>query len=220
MPVALWSSAYDARQFDAACFGAAGIDCPASIARAVAQRQAEFFHGRLCARAALGEWGVHGWQIGIGASREPIWPAGVIGSITHSRTLAAAAVLPSARGRGIGIDLEECADNDTGALEAIAHTVLLPSELAYLRSQRGSLSEAHLFKLAFSAKESFYKAVFGVVGRFIDFSAIAIDAIDEDQGRIGYTVREPLCEAWQPGVRGDARFALIGQTHVLTGVLW
>ncbi len=129
-------------------------------------------------------------------------------------------MLPAARQRGIGIDLEECADSDAGALEAIADTVLLPSELSYLRGHSGGLSEAVLFKLAFSTKESFYKAVFGVVGRFIDFSAIEIDDIDEDAGRIGFTVREPLCQAWQPGVRGVAQFALIDQTHVLTGVVW
>jgi enterobactin synthetase component D len=220
MPAAFWWTPYEVRRFDATRFAVAGIDCPDSIAQSVQKRQAEFFYGRICARAALKEWGVHGQQVGIGASREPIWPAGVIGSITHSGSLAAAAVLSSSQYRGIGIDLEECGENEAGSLEALAGTVLLPSEQAFLRSQAGTLSEAVLYKLAFSAKESFYKAVFSVVGRFVDFTAIEIDALDSDNGRIGFTVRESLCEQWRPGVRGEARFALIGHTHVLSCVLW
>ena len=82
------------------------------------------------------------------------------------------------------------------------------------------LSEAILLSLAFSAKESFYKAVFAMVQRFIEFRAIEIDELDVARGRIGFTLTETLCDAWPCGKRWHAAFELIERQHVLTGVLW
>ena len=55
-------------------------------------RLAEFRHGRACARLALGRIGAGAHDIPVGASREPIWPTGVVGSISHAGTAAAAVV--------------------------------------------------------------------------------------------------------------------------------
>lgn len=216
--VRLWLAPYQADQFDLASFGDAGIACTDAMGGAVRQRQAEFFHGRLCARAALAQLGVTGAEVGTGGARQPLWPVGVIGSITHSRTLAAALALPAASFRGVGIDIEGYADQ--AALASIASTILNRRELALLRRQCAGLDEATLLKLAFSAKESFYKAVYGVVQRFIDFSAIEIDAFDLERRVIGFTVAETLCEEWRCGARGQASFELLDEQQVLTGVLW
>lgn len=214
----LYLARYAAQQFDSSSFAEAGILRPPAIARAVRQRQAEFFWGRLCAQAALADLGLAGIEVGSGAAREPLWPSGTIGSITHSRALAAALALPAGQYRGVGIDVECHAD--AAALGDVADTVLAPRERRFLRQQHGALSEAMLLSLAFSAKESFYKAVYGAVQRFIDFSAIEIDALDVARGRIGFTVTETLCDAWRCGTPGQAGFELLDDQHVLTGVLW
>lgn len=217
-PVQLWLAAYDVARFDSAMFVQAGVAQPASITKAVAKRQAEFFYGRLCAQAALAALGLHGVAVGTGAMREPLWPQGVIGSITHSADLAGALALPACRYRGVGIDIERYADHNAhGAIEDV---VLNRRELEFLRAHGATLGEAALLSLAFSAKESFYKAVFGVVQRFFDFSAIEIDALDIEQGTIGFTLAETLCDDWRCGARGQAGFELLGEQHVLTGVLW
>ncbi|MCC4623125.1 hypothetical protein LL973_01990 [Xanthomonas campestris pv. nigromaculans] len=54
---------------------------------------------------ALVPAGTHS-QTASGKSREPMWPAQVIGNISHVARLAAAAVVRSGRWRGIDIDLE------------------------------------------------------------------------------------------------------------------
>ncbi|WP_244171285.1 hypothetical protein [Xanthomonas populi] len=71
------------------------------MARSVRKRQAEYFFGRLAARQALQHQalvvtGTYPY-IATGSSREPIWPAQVIGSISHTNQLAAAAAASSGR---------------------------------------------------------------------------------------------------------------------------
>ena len=222
-PVQLRLAAYDVASFDSTMFAQAGVAQPASITKAVARRQAAFFYGRLCAQAALAALGVRGVSVGTGAQREPLWPQGVIGSITHRGDLAGAVALPASRYRGVGIDIERYADDS--ALGAIEDVVLNRGELAFLRAHGATLGDAALLSVAFSAKESFYKAVFGVVQRIFDFNAIEIDALDIDaldigQGTIGFTLTETLCDDWRCGARGQAGFDLLGDRHVLTGVLW
>ena len=87
--------------FDDAMFAQAGVGRPASIMKAVVKRRAEFFYGRLRAQAPLAALGFNGVTVGTGAMREPLWPEGVIGSITHSGDLAAAIALPARRYRGV-----------------------------------------------------------------------------------------------------------------------
>jgi 4'-phosphopantetheinyl transferase EntD len=55
----------------------------AFVARAVPQRRAEFATARHCARNALAELEVAPAPILTGANREPVWPHGFVGSITH-----------------------------------------------------------------------------------------------------------------------------------------
>ena len=59
----------------------------AFVAQAVEKRRAEFARGRSCARAACATLGVSGQIIPVGQRRAPIWPASLVGSITHCRGL-------------------------------------------------------------------------------------------------------------------------------------
>ena len=61
-----------------------------AIERAVDKRRAEFTRGRACAREALSELGVPPQPIPVGTHRQPVWPLGVVGSITHCKGLVVA----------------------------------------------------------------------------------------------------------------------------------
>ena len=54
------------------------------IDRAVESRRREFITGRRCARRALADLGFPLAPILRGPNREPLWPAGVVSSITRS----------------------------------------------------------------------------------------------------------------------------------------
>lgn len=151
---------FDAADFSLASFSEVGLELPAEIARSVHKRRAEFFYGRVCARAALRRLGFFDCEVAIGARREPIWPAGVVGSISHGSGLAAAAVARSEHCAGLGIDIESLITDEVGA--NIAAQVARTDEIELLRAAT-ACSGAKALTLIFSAKESFFKASFADV---------------------------------------------------------
>ena len=133
-------------------------------------RAAEFRLGRRAAHLALEEIGCEPQPILRGLQREPIWPQGVAGSITHagSHALAAAAFLSDVG--GIGIDLE-----DRGRFfPALETEIAGEDELSALGRMEGSAKEDATIEL-FSAKESIYKAHYPRIGHYFGFDAARIE---------------------------------------------
>ncbi len=137
------------------------------------RRQLSYVGGRLCAeRAVLGAVGV---LCAIGMDREgvPRWPGGCRGSITHGAELAAAIASPECSHAYVGLDVESIADID--GLEAIARVCLTAREQQSLKRSRRPCDEA---TLRFSAKESYYKAVYAHFGRWVDYCEAEVTDID------------------------------------------
>ncbi len=202
---------------DAGRFRAAGIECPAHIASAVPKRQAEFFHGRLCAQTAMRLLRQDAPQVGIGRMREPLWPADLIGSITHAADMAAALVLPASLGYdGVGIDIETVLSDD-GAREVRA-VVANDGESRYLATFDEALGPNVPLTLLFSAKESFFKAVHGAVRRYFNFDALELERIDLSTLSMHFRVREDLGPGLRPGARCVVHFRLLDATHAATHV--
>jgi 4'-phosphopantetheinyl transferase EntD len=142
----------------------------AVVDNAVATRRAEFAAGRVCARRALARLGFAPAPILSGPAREPLWPDGVVGSITHCAGYRAAAVARSADVATVGIDAEPHEPLPDGLVDVVS--------LAEERSQLAALSAAHSGtrwdRLLFCAKESVYKAWFPLTGRWLGFEDAAI----------------------------------------------
>ena len=62
------------------------------LGRAVPKRIGEFAAGRLCARRGLAEFGVVDFAVEMAADRQPIWPAALVGSITHTAGFCASVI--------------------------------------------------------------------------------------------------------------------------------
>lgn len=88
----------------------------AQLAACGRKRQAEHLAGRIAAVHALREYGSKAVP-GIGERRQPLWPPGLFGSISHSASTALAVVSP----RPIGLDID-----------AILHPTPLPNWLTAL----------------------------------------------------------------------------------------
>lgn len=194
--LSLYCVPFDAECFDTDSFQRSGIICPPDIAKAVHKRQAEYFYGRLCARAALQAHGCPG-DVGTGPMRAPTWAGGMVGSITHGRRLAAAVALPAGSCQGIGIDFEDVATPQ--ACDALRSSVVSPQEVALLEQFSIHLHPDVLLTLIFSAKESFFKATSAAVGRYFGFDAIVLRDIDLQRHALLFDVAIPLCASWQPG---------------------
>ena len=212
---AVFFARFDEARFDLKEFSRHAIACPAHIAASVPKRAAEFFHGRLCARAALAHAGLQDAVIGVGGAREPLWPAGVVGSITHGAGLACALVLPRTAGLAVGIDIER--RMDAQALDAVRSGVLSAREQARLHALGGDF--AWLATLVFSAKESFFKAAYPTVGRYFDFPALEFEELDTGAARIGFRIVEDLAAALPPGRRCSVGYARLDADTLMTACL-
>ena len=143
----------------------------ALVAGAVHRRRREFATGRACARGALAQLGYPSTPLLNGAHREPLWPAGVVGSLTHCGGYRAAAVARSGDVRSLGIDAEPDAALPDGVLRSIG----LPPERERLAALPAG--PVHWDRLLFSAKEAVYKAWFPLARRGLEFhqAEITID---------------------------------------------
>jgi 4'-phosphopantetheinyl transferase EntD len=140
------------------------------IANAVEVRRREFVTARRCAREALAKLGHRPAPIGIGPQREPKWPAGVVGSITHTTGFRAAAVAPRSHIASIGIDTEQ-----NGRLpDGIEQLITVPGEPEMLATLSRACPVTHWNRLLFSAKESIYKAWYPLTGRRLGFEDVRL----------------------------------------------
>jgi 4'-phosphopantetheinyl transferase EntD len=149
----------------------------ALVARAVEKRRREFTTARLCAREALDSLGIPAVSIPAGERGEPLWPVGVLGSITHCEKYRAAAVANSSEVITLGIDAEPNAALPAGLVNDIAR----PEELPALRRLRADAPDVHWDRLLFSVKESIYKAWFPLARRWLGFED-AVVSLDPDAG--------------------------------------
>ncbi|MFB6991917.1 MULTISPECIES: 4'-phosphopantetheinyl transferase [unclassified Streptomyces] len=140
------------------------------IRNAVESRRKEFITARWCARRALGELGLAPVPILKGERGAPIWPRGVVGSMTHCVGYRAAVVARRADVLTVGIDAEPHDPLPDRVLETIA----LATERQRDRELRESSPEIRWDRLLFSAKESVYKAWFPLTHRWLGFEQAEI----------------------------------------------
>jgi 4'-phosphopantetheinyl transferase EntD len=143
----------------------------AHLERAVPVRWQQFAAGRLCARRALAEFGISDFPIRSAEDRQPIWPPGYIGSITHTDGFAAAAVAERGRIRALGLDSEVIGDVN----DEIWPRICTPSEIAWVES-RPPAERAAAAALIFSSKEAFYKCQYPCVAEVLGFHDVWIEA--------------------------------------------
>ena len=130
------------------------------------KRKQLFMQGRLAAHQALEKLGVQNHGPILRAERKrPLFQRGIVGSITHSDTTAAAIVGKETDWRGLGIDIE----NIFTSLEpAIIAKICGPSERMFFESLLKA-EQAKAATIFFSAKEAIYKCVFPVIETFFGF---------------------------------------------------
>jgi 4'-phosphopantetheinyl transferase EntD len=139
----------------------------ALVTRAVERRQREFAAGRALARGLLKSLG-HDGPLGAMADGRPDWPAGIVGSIAHCRSLAAVAVARDSVWRGIGIDIEP----DAPLSERIVRKIVVEEERPWVCNWEGGIGAAAL--RVFCAKEALYKAIYPTVLKVFDFDAVTV----------------------------------------------
>jgi 4'-phosphopantetheinyl transferase EntD len=180
------------------------------VAAAVEARKRAFLAGRVCARGALEELRVCVDGVAARPDRQPAWPPGVVGSITHSEQYCAAAVAPATAFRGIGIDIEDIERCDVEMLPVIctARELAAVSRLPPpLRVRAGAL--------LFSAKEAFFKCQYPVTGAWLYFHHVDVHA--RSSSALAFTCRSDVADRVD-GALFHGRYAM-NATTVATAVV-
>jgi 4'-phosphopantetheinyl transferase EntD len=151
------------------------------VAKAVESRRIEFARGRSCARRALAMLGTEPSPVLCDDNRAPLWPPGVVGSITHCLDYCASVVARADRWSSIGIDAEVLRSLGAG----VERRIVLPAERRHL----DELDPAIPWEcVVFSVKEAFYKAWFPLTRRWLDFLDVEVH-LDPSRGRFQATLR-------------------------------
>jgi 4'-phosphopantetheinyl transferase EntD len=148
----------------------------ALVRDAVVKRRREFTTARHCARTALAGLGIPPVPVLAGSRREPLWPHGVVGSITHCLGYRAAAVGFADAVVTIGIDAEPNEPLPPGVLDSIAR----PEELSWVAHRQRTQPAVCWDRLLFSAKESVYKAWYPLARRWLDFEEATVAVVPAD----------------------------------------
>jgi 4'-phosphopantetheinyl transferase EntD len=173
------------------------------VAHAAPKRRRDFALGRACAHGALARLGKPDAVVGRAASGAPLWPEGMVGSITHTRGFAAALAGQAGAFAAMGIDAERTGGMD----DALAPRLFVASELALLSGLEAPGRRAAA-TLLFSAKEAYYKLVHPLTGRRLGFRQVEI------------ALGDGIFRAHQPEASDDWRtplegcFAVIGDLVV------
>ncbi|WP_299594727.1 4'-phosphopantetheinyl transferase [uncultured Microbulbifer sp.] len=185
----LVSCEFDSANYQPALYRELGVSMPDSIARSVPRRQAEFLAGRYVAAQALRDLmpaAYHPEQVGIGPDRNPIWPDGVIGSISHEDGVAVCALSGNRELDYLGIDV--AAPMSATVCREVGAVVASPRERALLDS--AGLPEQIALTLTFSAKESLFKALYPWVHEYFGFEVAEATALHLDAGTLSLRLTE------------------------------
>lgn len=195
---------FEWQEYDNLFFSTRGISLPSDMEEEVPKRKAHFLGGRYCAHQALEM--MHGnneiLPIKKGEEGAPIWPEGVIGSITHNENFVGAVVADKKNLRGVGIDTEKIlGPQSVNMVEGLVATD---------KEKKDSISfdPFEYFTLIYSAKESIFKCLHPLVKKYIEFHDVNIDQLDFEKRTFDFSLLKSLNEEFKEGMSFQGRFSL------------
>ncbi len=198
-------SVFDVSSYSQSLFQHYGVDMPQSLQSAVNKRCAEYLAGRIVARQAIERINGTKPQIGTHKDRSPIWPKGLIGSITHSDRFAAAALAQQKYHQFLGIDFEHWINAQLA--DELSGQILDKYEKQLL--SQCSISFEQGVTLIFSAKESFYKALYPHVKTFFGFDEARVSSMDVASGRFTIELLTSFGDEFEQGWAIKGNFKML-----------
>ena len=179
------------------------IEPPFSLEKVSIKRKADFLAGRYAAKQAMQQLSIAYQNITIGDHRQPIWPHGVVGSISHTQEVAVCLLSKNTQ-QLIGVDVENILD--TSVTKEISKSIISQEEA----NINPSVSGFDLFvTIAFSAKETLFKALFPQVGNYFGFDVAQVVSICAGSQVIYLRLKESLAEGCSKGREFAIRYEVI-----------
>jgi enterobactin synthetase component D len=205
LPGGVFAAGLALDDYEAAVQAAAGFGFAGLPQGAVLKRRAEFLAGRLAAVQALRALGVVE-PPGRRDDGSPSWPAPAVGSISHGAGRALCIVGKRSEFRSLGIDAERVLSPDSS--RELRARICTDRERAVLGAALG-LGDHELVSLAFSGKESLYKCLYPLVGRYMEFHAAEVvsAAVRARAGALRGELTLELRVDWSASFRAGHKFA-------------
>ncbi|MFF4579786.1 4'-phosphopantetheinyl transferase [Streptomyces sp. NPDC001389] len=183
-----------------------------AVARSAESRRREFTTGRGCAHRALSGLGLPPAPVPRDGQRAPVWPAGVIGSITHCVGFRAAAVARAGELAVLGIDAEP----HRPLPARVGEEITVGGERARLGVLCREAPRICWDTVLFSAKESVYKAWFPLTRAWLGFQDAEVGL--RADGTFAVRVLPAARAVLDTGPSGFAGRWLVGRGLVITSV--
>ena len=187
------------------------IAAPRELLDAQPSRRLHFAAGRYCATRAMTalDPALAASAIERGVDGEPVWPAGIVGSITHSGAFVSAAAARAEDAAGVGIDTQELLTKER--LAHVSPVILAATEIE--RAERSTLGPSLWITVAFCAKEALFKCLYPAVRRRFYYSAAEVVSIDQatsakTDGTLTIALTESLGREFSRGSMYEGRFEL------------
>ena len=170
---------------------------------ACAKRKNEFYSGRWCAVQSLIKKNESDLSIQIGKDRAPIWPKGVVGSISHSDQLAAALVDNNANCLAIGLDIQPA--SSMALASDLKASILHPNEIKNFAQHY----DEKLFDIIFSAKETLFKALYPSCSIFFDHLDAEVFEINATSQTLQIKLLCSLGHYWRQNQRFEINYDFV-----------
>ncbi|WP_165857007.1 4'-phosphopantetheinyl transferase family protein [Marinobacter sp. JSM 1782161] len=184
-------------------FERCGIEPPENVRTAAAKRRTEYLAGRLCARHVLQQVTGIASVPATGADRAPQWPDACVGSITHSHGYAAVIAGHRDAYQGLGLDAE-VPMSDRRA-QRLAREILTPDEQRRFGRELAD-TPGHCLTLAFSLKESLFKALNPITGQRFYFHDAELVSLSGD-GSSQLRLLKTLSNDWRAGAELEGLYS-------------
>lgn len=185
----------------------------AALGNAVEKRRREFVTARACAREALARLGLPPAPIVGGERGEPLWPPGVVGSITHCAGYRGCALTRAGELLGLGIDAEPNVPLPAGVLARVA----VAQERTMLERLAAEEPAVHWDRLLFCAKEAIYKVWFPLARSWLGFEDALLTLHQSGDGCAGTFEGRLLVPG--PSLEGGSLATLSGRWLARDGLL-
>ncbi|UIA95208.1 4'-phosphopantetheinyl transferase superfamily protein [Erwinia tracheiphila] len=212
--VLMMLASYNLLTYSEKLFSDLSVPFPAHLRQAVKKRCAEYLASRVCTRYALGLLGVKNFILQNDQDRVPVWPEGMVGALSHTDGFISLLVGNSSCGKLHGIDCEHIIQQER--VDALRETIITADENHIL--QQGGLYGGVALTVAFSIKESLYKALFPHTRQFMDFKTAEITACSRDTNLISLQLTRPLSARFPTG-RNFTGYFNIQDGRVLTWLI-
>lgn len=151
------------------------VDCSAPTTGALlphwgVERRAQHVAGRRAAAKALSAELGCAPMVERGPHGEPVWPPGILGSISHTETLAVAVVSRQGHACSVGVDVEDAALGRRN----LPMNVFTREERVALSAPVETMGQAPDARLLLSAKESVYKCAYQLDGSVLAFQDVSV----------------------------------------------